>query len=115
MTEADVYGLIGHLAAGQVYPYVAPLNAAGEPDISAPWVVFSIISENFGDTFCGPAEETDSLQVDVYANTIDEARALREQVQIALASLNFTQLNRTNGYEPETGLYRAMLEIQNQQ
>lgn len=115
MTEADVFALIGTLAGGQVYPYVAPLNAEGQTAVSAPWIVFSIVSENFGDTLCGPAEETDSVQVDVYAKSPDEARAIRELVQNALAPLNFMQLNRTNGYESETGLYRAMLEIQNQQ
>lgn len=115
MTEADVFSLIGTLAGGKVYPYVAPLNAEGETAVSAPWIVFSIISENFGDTFCGPAEETAALQVDVYATSTDEARAIRNLVQVALAPLNFTQLNRTNGYESETGLYRATLEIQNQQ
>lgn len=115
MTEADVFSLIGTLSGGQVYPYVAPLNAEGETAVIAPWIVFSIISENFGDTFCGPAEETDVLQVDVYATSTDEARSIRELVQASLAPLNFTQLNRTNGYESETGLYRATLEIQNQQ
>lgn len=115
MTEADIYTLIGDQAGGQVYPYVVPLNAEGQPAVSAPWIVFNIVSESFGDTLCGPAEETDSVQVDVYASSPDEARAIRQLVQAALAPVKFTQLNRTNGYEPETGLFRAMLEIQIQQ
>lgn len=115
MTEADIYSLIGNLCDGQVYPYVAPLNAEGEPAVSPPWIIFTIVSEVFGDTFCGPAEENDALQVDVYATSTDEARTIRKQVQEALSPLQFTQLNRSNGYESDTGLYRATMEIQSQQ
>lgn len=115
MTESSIYKLIGDLAGGQVYPYVAPLNAQGDPAITPPWVVFAVVSEVFGETLCGPAEENGSLQVDVYASSTDEARILRESVALALASLRYTQLNKTNGYEPETGLFRATLEIQSMQ
>ncbi|MEN4605995.1 DUF3168 domain-containing protein [Pantoea agglomerans] len=115
MTESSVFSLIGSLAGGQVYPYIAPLNAQGSPAISAPWIVFTVVSEVFGDTLCGPAEESGSLQVDVYASSPDEARALREAVSTALLPLDFTQLNKTNGYESETGLFRATLEVQSMQ
>jgi hypothetical protein len=115
MTETQIYSLIGDLAGGQVYPYVVPLNSQGDPSVSPPWAVFTVVSEVFGDTLCGPAEENGTLQVDVYALTTDEARSIREQVATALAPLQFTQLNKTNGYETDTGLYRATLEIQSQQ
>ncbi|MBD9642923.1 DUF3168 domain-containing protein [Pantoea sp. PNT02] len=115
MTESAIYSLIGGLAAGQVYPYVAPLNAEGEPSVKPPWVVFTIVSETFGDTLCGPAEENGTLQVDVYALTTDEARSIREQAVENLSPLKFTQMRKRNGYEPGTGLYRATLEIQSQQ
>ncbi|MGK3115343.1 tail completion protein gp17 [Candidatus Pantoea formicae] len=115
MTESSIFELIGGLAGGQVYPYVAPLNAQGAPAITAPWIVFTVVSEVFGDTLCGPAEENGSLQVDVYASSTDEARSIREAVATALAPLHFTQLNKTNGYESDTGLFRATLEIQSQQ
>ncbi|WP_455852691.1 tail completion protein gp17 [Pantoea endophytica] len=114
MTEAGIFSLIGHLAGGQVYPYVAPLNAAGDPAVKAPWVIFSI-SESYGDTLCGPAEENGMLQVDVYALSTDEARSIRELAVAALMPLEFTQMQKGNGYETDTGLYRATLEIQSQQ
>ncbi|WP_261666892.1 DUF3168 domain-containing protein [Erwinia mallotivora] len=115
MTEADIYPLLSSLASGQVYPYVVPLNAQGDPAVSPPWVVFTVVSEVYGDTLCGPAEENATLQVDVYADSPDEARALREEAAVALAPLHFTQMSKTNGYESETSLYRATLEIQSQQ
>lgn len=115
MTEAGVYALIGHLASGQVYPYVAPMKPTGEPDIQPPFVIFTVVSEVFGDTLCGPAEESGNLQVDVYSLSPDESRQIREQVSLALSPLNFTQLRKTNGYESDTGLFRATLEIQSLQ
>lgn len=111
MKESDIYPLLSQLADGKVYPYVVPLNPKGEPFVDAPWVVFSIINEVSADVFCGPAEKTASLQVDCYAKTIDEARLLRESVCKALEPIGYTNMNQTNGYETETGLYRAMLDV----
>lgn len=111
MTEADVYPLLAGIAGGRVYPYVVPLNPQGEPAVTAPWVVFSIIAEVSAEVLCGPAEKTASLQVDVYASTIDEARLIREEVRSALEPLGYSDMNDTNGYEPDTALYRAMLDV----
>ncbi|MHA8112667.1 tail completion protein gp17 [Kosakonia cowanii] len=111
MTEADVYSLIGALADGQVYPGVVPLNSQGEPAVAPPWIIFTLVDQVYGDTLCGPAEEDTALQVDVYASSVDEARALREQAIAALTPLAFTRLSKTGGYEPETGLRRATAEV----
>jgi hypothetical protein len=111
MTEADVYSLIGALADGQVYPGVVPLNSQGEPAVAPPWLIFTLVDQVYGDTLCGPAEEDTALQVDVYASSVDEARALREQAIAALTPLAFTRLSKTGGYEPETGLRRATAEV----
>jgi hypothetical protein len=111
MTEADAYALLGALADGQVYPDVVPLNSQGEPAIAPPWVIFTLVVQTYGDTFCGPAEENTSLQIDVYASSVDEARALREEAIAALTPMGFTRLSKTGGYEPETGLRRATFEV----
>ena len=112
MTEVDVYALIGALADGQVYPGVVPLNSEGEPAVAPPWITFTLVDQVYGDTLCGPAEEDTALQVDVYASSVDDARALREQAIAALMPLRFTRMTKTGGYEPETGLRRATLEVQ---
>ncbi|MFS2056949.1 DUF3168 domain-containing protein [Kosakonia cowanii] len=111
MTEADAYALLRALADGQVYPGVVPLNSQGEPAVAPPWITFTLVVQTYGDTFCGPAEEETSLQVDVYASSADEARALRQQAIAALMPLAFTRLSKTGGYEPETGLRRATFEV----
>ncbi len=115
MTESQIYALLSELCDGQVYPYVVPLNPQGAPSVSPPWLVFTVVSEVFGDTLCGPAEENGTLQVDVYALDVVEARSIREQAIAALSPLQFTQMSKTNSYESETELFRATLEIQSQQ
>lgn len=106
MTEADVYPLISDVAGGNVFPYVAPLGTA------APWVVFLFPSGVASDVFCGQAETASTLQIDAWAQSIDEARTLRSQIRAALAPLNPVSLNEMNDFEPDTALYRATLEVQ---
>jgi len=110
MTEADIYALIGALADGQVYPYVVPLNAQGEPDVHPPWIVFSLPTDTLTDVFCGQAESTVTVQVDVYSRDLDEARDLRDQALASLSILGLENINRFPMYEPETQLHRASLE-----
>ena len=111
MTEADIFPLLSSLAGGQVFPYVVPLNATGEPEVTAPWLVFSLVSQVAADVLCGPAETSTSVQVDVYASTIDEARDIRSKAMTALAPLGTTQQMRTQGYESDPRLYRATVEV----
>jgi len=106
MTEADVYPLIAELANLQVYPYVAPSGT------EAPWVVYILPSAVSGDVFCGQAETSTTLQIDVWAKSTDEARGIREQARSALQVLNPVSVNEMNDYEPDTSLYRATLEVQ---
>lgn len=106
MTEADIYPHLSALAGGNVFPYMAPQGT------SAPWVIYLLPSSSGEDVFCGPAETAITVQVDAWASSIDEARALRNQVKAALADLHPVGLNEINGYEPDTGLYRATLEVQ---
>lgn len=112
MNEDDIYPLLAPLAGGKVYPYVAPLDQDGQPSISPPWVVFSIISAPESDTLCGQAETTLSVQVDVYSRTISEAREIRSQAFEAIQVLKPESVNNIPGYEPEARLYRASLEFQ---
>ncbi|BET62256.1 tail completion protein gp17 [Yersinia pseudotuberculosis] len=113
MIEADVYPLIKHLTGGQVYPYVAPQKPDGSgPAISPPWVVFILPASLTGDVLDGQAATASMLQIDVYARTIDEARAIRREVRTLIKSLSPIQMNEITNFEPDTSLFRAMLEVQ---
>lgn len=110
MNESDIYPLIANLAGGKVYPYVVPLNAAGNPAVSPPWVVFSLPTDISSDVLCGPAESRVSIQIDVYSKTIDEARAIREQALNQLLPLGLAEISKLPFYEADTKLHRATLE-----
>lgn len=112
MTEDDIYPFLAPLASGNVYPYVAPLGDDGQPSISPPWVIFSIISDVSADVLCGQAESGISVQVDVYALTISEAREIRDMALNAVKPLNPTNVTKIPGYEPDKRYYRASLEFQ---
>lgn len=111
MTEADIAPLLKPLVEGKAYPYIVKQTAAGVPAVSPPWLVFSLSAQS-NDVLSGQAETQNSLQIDVYASTIDEARSLREQVKVAITSLSPVSVSELNGYESDTALFRATLEIQ---
>ncbi|MBD2785518.1 DUF3168 domain-containing protein [Xenorhabdus sp. DI] len=108
MKEADIFPLLNPVLPGKVFPYVAPQST---PPVKPPWLVFSLYDID-QDVLNGQAGTLTNLQVDIYARTIDEARALRDKARSALTGLRPTDLSETNGYESDTGLYRATLECQ---
>lgn len=112
MTEADIKPYLKPLVGGRVYPYVVKLNAQGKPAVSPPWIVFSLISETDADVLNGQAETVISLQIDVYARSIDLAGAIRADVLEAIKSMRPSSISRTGGYESDTGLYRSTVEVQ---
>lgn len=112
MTEADLYRLLASLANGQVYPYVVPLGSDGQPSISAPWVIFSIITDVASDVLYGQAESAVSVQVDVYSSSITEAREIRDRALDELQVLKPENIVKTPGYEPDLRYHRATLEFQ---
>jgi len=106
MNDAQIYALLGNLCEGRVFPAVAPQGT------KQPWVIFTLPSETGDDVFCGQSGFTaTTLQVDVYAKVIDEATALRDRVELALVPLLPTSLLKTKGYETDTGLHRATIEV----
>lgn len=107
MTEAQIYSLLGSLCNGNVFPYVAPLNTP------TPWIVFSLPTATGDDVFDGQSGYTaTSLQIDVYSKSIDEANQIMGQVELEIKPLMPVSLLKTKGYEPDTGLKRATLEVQ---
>ena len=112
MTETDIHPLIAGIVNGNVYPYIIPLNSEGEPAISPPWVVFSFVSQSSADVLCGPAETASSVQFDVYAITIAQAREIRRAVIDAVSILAPGNQMFTQEFDTETALYRATAELQ---
>ncbi len=108
MTEADLYPLLAPILPDKVFPYVAPQE---EIPTEPPWCVFSLYDVR-GDVLCGQSETMTNIQIDVYAKTIDKARAIREKAVMAIKPLHPSSITETNGYESDTALFRATFECQ---
>lgn len=107
MNEDQIYSILGSLCNGNVYPYVAPEGTL------PPWLVFSLPTETGDDVLCGQSGyRSTALQVDVYAKDIDTANAILQQAELALIPFMPVALLKTRGYESDTGLRRATLEVQ---
>lgn len=106
MTEVEAYTLLATLADGQIFPYVAP---QGTP---APYVIFILPTTTYDQVLCGQGAPATSLQIDVYAKSIDEARAIRQQARNRIEALLPVDLMELQDYEADTALYRATLEVQ---
>lgn len=110
MTEDDIYTLLAPLADGRVYPYVVPLGSDNLPAVATPYIIFSSPTDVSGDVFCGQAESTLHIQVDVWAKTNDEAGHF--DLMPFRAGSPFTYRSDKNPrYDTTTHLYRATLEI----
>ncbi|EMH4927488.1 tail completion protein gp17 [Serratia ureilytica] len=111
MTEADLKSLLKPLVNGQAYPHVVKLTAEGHPAVKPPWIVYSLPSEDIAYVFCGPAETAITIQIDVYADTVDEATVIRNLAMEAVKPLAPSEMRTFKDYEPETALYRASFEF----
>ncbi len=55
--------------------------------MALPWVVFSLISSVSADVMGGQAESSVSVQIDVYAGTVTQARQIRQDAREAIMLL----------------------------
>ncbi|EES0162808.1 DUF3168 domain-containing protein, partial [Escherichia coli] len=84
----------------------------GRPSVALPWVVFSLISSVSADVMGGQAESSVSVQIDVYAGTVTQARQIRQDAREAIMLLAPGSVSEMQDYIPENRCYRATLEFQ---
>lgn len=99
------------LAGGQVYPDVAP-----DP-VQRPYITHHYVGGELGMTFCGPdGSETDTVQIDCWAENRGEATTLALQVykRLSVQNTDFaaSSIRRLpSAYDPDTKLHRASWEV----
>nr|WP_309148486.1 hypothetical protein [Providencia stuartii] len=64
------------------------------------------------DVFSGQAETMTNIQIDIYANALDEARIIRDGMRQAIGVLAPASITERQSYESDTKLFRATLECQ---
>ncbi|MCL6406366.1 tail completion protein gp17 [Dickeya dadantii] len=112
MTEEDIYPLLGKLANGHVYAYAVPCCDYHAPHHKYPFIIFSLSQENHYNASQQQTDQQITVGVDCYADTVAEARALREQVSAALAVLKPNQTAEYNDFDVEYEQFRMTLEME---
>ncbi|ACS86239.1 hypothetical protein [Musicola paradisiaca] len=110
MFEDDIYPLLRQLADGRVYAYVAPCSVYHLPLEMRRFLIFSLQQETTYDTLQQVKNNRVVVSVDCYAHTVPSARALREQVEVALSSLSPFKHVQYNEFDIEYELFCMTLE-----
>lgn len=108
--EAITYGALRPLAAGRVFPDVAP------PKTPTPWIVYQAIGGQAFPTLDGSTPTTNNarMQVTVYSATRAEAVALMQDVVAALVNPTVKAVPigaPVSSFEPDTQLRGSSLDF----
>nr|ELR5041779.1 hypothetical protein [Providencia stuartii]ELR5083270.1 hypothetical protein [Providencia stuartii] len=107
MTEDDIVPLLKSVLPDKVFSYVVPATVK----VLAPWCVLSTYDIP-NDVLSGQAETMTNIQIDIYANVLNEARIIRDGMRQAIKVLGPTSITERQSYESDTKLFRATLECQ---
>jgi len=108
MIEQSVWTALSGLAGGRVYAMIAPDTP------TAPFIVYQNIANKPEVTLAnGTPINNTRIQIDAYAKTYAGAKALADLVTAAMAAASFTSIPilNTDGYEPETKLFRMIQDF----
>jgi hypothetical protein len=104
--NAGVTALVGAGAAARIYPVLAPT------DVARPFVTWQRIASEPSDYAGRPGGERISVQLDCWADTFDDVKALADAVRIAIeASLGAVRgvlETDTDFFEDGARLYRRL-------
>lgn len=108
MTDEDLFAVLDAVLPGKVFSPIAPAGTA------EPYVIFQDLFTQPENSMCG-FESLDQVhyQIDTYAITKREAKALMSAVKAALRSTTFPPNveNEQGFYEPDSRLSRRMIQI----
>lgn len=105
MIEELIATALENILPGKVFPQVAP------PDTKAPYLTYQLISARTADTLECTAETYNNIQIDCYAEELLTAKQIIQSARGQLAPLHPGELTEFTGYEYETRLRRATLEL----
>ena len=103
-----LFGAIGSLFGGRVYPDVAPQGPA------MPYAVYRVVYDGDNQTVNGGAYARNTrFQIDVFATSYDEADASAEELRTALYAADFYPHGYSviNEYDDSLNVYRRIVDI----
>lgn len=105
--QDDIFTTLAPLVNNRCYPLIAPAN------VTKPYIVYQMITSLPMVTMDGATGlENKRLQIDGYATTYDGVKTLEESVKTAMAAASFISVPLMTGdlYEPETQLFRSLMD-----
>lgn len=110
MIEAQLYTSLKDnvaLVGGRVYPKLMP------QDTQKPALVYGVINDRDIETLGCAVGSSVRFQIDIYAESYSEVKAIKEQVKSALYGFEHKprEMNTLDDYEHETQLYREMIDF----
>ena len=106
--ETSLQTLLNPLASGGAFQ-----DVAGQSPV-APYIVWQQVVSTTNNNMLGASNmQNTRLQIDIYAPTGTQRSTIEAAVISAMAAASFTnvQISSQSMYEPETRLYRRMLEF----
>lgn len=107
MIEADIIPLLKSVLPDKVFSYVVPQTKK----VAAPWCILSLYDVH-SDVVSGQAETMTNIHISVFSNTMEGARAIRQNMRQAISVLGISSITERQSYETDTKLFHAILECQ---
>jgi len=103
LADAAVSALVGI----KIYPMKAPQN------VTNPYITYQVISDNSNQCIGGEVYQNDTrFQVDCWSTKYSEVKAIKEAVISALIGFKSSNsISNMDDYEPDTKLYRQLIDF----
>lgn len=105
MIEQDLYSALLTVCE-RVSPIFMP------QDVVMPAIVYQVVYDGLGQCLSGAVyAKTTRLQVDVYSDTYEEAKSLKEQVISKVIDLKASDIASQDLYDQEAQLFRQLIDF----
>jgi hypothetical protein len=103
--ENDV--AVSALVGDKIYPMKAPQN------VTSPYITYQVINDNGNQCIGGSIYQNDTrFQIDCWSKTYSEVKAIKEAVISSLIGFKSSyNMSNMDDYEPETKLYRQLIDF----
>jgi len=98
---------VSALVGTRIYPLMAPQS------VVSPYIVYQVINDNSKQCIGGSVYQNDTrFQIDCWSTKYSEVKAIKEAVLSALIGFKSSySISNMDDYEPETKLYRQLIDF----
>jgi len=98
---------VSALVGTRIYPLMAPQNVIN------PYITYQVVNDNSNQCMGGEVYQNDTrFQLDVWSTKYSEVKAIKEAVLSALIGFKSSNsISNMDDYEPDTKLYRQLIDF----